>query len=150
MNIDNQQGDVKLFQTIDDGEIDITDGIAAMDSGLATAAYLAMFGGNEEDNGIGDNKFQWWGNLDETEPSKKYRSQTQFLLKSIPAISSNLLRIEEAVKSDLDFFIEINASNEVKVEVTIPGLNKVNISGSIIAEGVEESFSFTENWKSET
>jgi len=147
--IDTQQGDVQLFQTNDDGDISIVDGITAMSGGLATAAYLAMFGGNEDDDGVGDNNLQWWGNIDENDPAKQYRSQTQFLLKSIPAISSNLRRIEEAALNDLQFFIDIDASNEVTVEATIPGLNKINISGNIIAEGKEESFNFTENWKAE-
>ena len=46
-----QQGDVLLFQTIDDGNVEVINGIITMSGGLDTAAYLSLFGGNEEDDG---------------------------------------------------------------------------------------------------
>jgi phage gp46-like protein len=141
-----QQGDVLLFQTENDGEIDICNGVATMTGGLETAAYLALFGGNEDDNGLGENPRQFWGNLSESDPEKKYRSQTQYLLRSIPAISSNLRRIEESAKNDLAFFVKIGTATEVKVAATIPGLNKINLACSVIGDFGTLDFSFSENW----
>ena len=46
-----QQGDVLLFQTVDDGEINIENGVVEMSGGLETAAYLSLYGGNEDDDG---------------------------------------------------------------------------------------------------
>lgn len=144
---DAQQGDVLLYQTVDDGDIIVTDGITRMTGGLETAAYLALFGGNDDDNGVGDNLREWWGNISENDPAKKYRSQTQYLLRSIPAISANLLKIEEAAKADLAFFVTSGAATAVDAAAVIAGLNRVQITCTITAEGRETSFAFAENWR---
>ena len=101
----NQQGDVKLFQTDNEGDITVRDGVVEMGGGLETAAYLSLFGGNEDDDGLADNPKTWWGNLDEIDPAKQYRSETQNLLRGIPATSGNLRRIEDAASRDLAWFI---------------------------------------------
>lgn len=142
-----QQGDVSLFQTDDGGEITVENGLVEMSGGLEAAAYLSMFGGNEDDNGQPRNAASWWGNLDETDPSRQYRSETQYLLQSIPAITSNLRRIEDAAGRDLAWFITEKAASSVEVVATIPGINRVKISISIEATGEESNFEFTENWK---
>lgn len=142
-----QQGDVLLFQTDDDGDIIVTDGIVEMSGGLETAAYLSFFGGNEDDDGRDGNEFEWWGNLLEVEDAPKYRSETQNLLQSIPATSSNLLRIDDATRRDLQWFIDVRAASEVTSETTMPGLNRVTIMAEINAFGEESEFTFAENWK---
>jgi phage gp46-like protein len=142
-----QEGDVKLFQTDDDGEITVEGGIVEMSGGLETAAYLAMFGGNEDDNGSDGSPLQYWGNLDEEDSDSHYRSETQHLLQSIPSTSGNLKRITEAAKRDLAFFISSGAASSVNVETTIPALNRISIICNITAEGEESEFTFTENWK---
>lgn len=143
---DIQQGDVSLFQTSDDGEINIASGITEMGGGLETAAYLSLFGGNEADDGSQDSTFTWWGNLDETDTMSQYRSETQFLLKSIPATTGNLLRIKDAVTRDLGWMTSISVASSIGVAVTMPGLNKVDIRVDIEALGETSSFNFTENW----
>ena len=142
-----QQGDVLLFQTDDDGEIIVENGIVEMSGGLETAAYLSLFGGNEDDDGSDDNALTWWGNLDEVDPVRQYRSETQNLLQSIPATTGNLRRIEDAANRDLTWFVEQNVASSVTVEATIPGINRVKITVKIEANGVESSFDFVENWK---
>lgn len=145
-----QQGDVLLFNTPDHGDIEVIDGVVTMSGGLETAAYLALFGGNIDDNGTDSTKSkQWWGNLSETEPEKTYRSETQALLKSLPVISGNLRRIETTVVRDLEFFIKIGAASSVNCVATIPGLNKIKIAVTITIEGVETTFEFIENWKAD-
>jgi hypothetical protein len=143
----NQQGDVLLFQTNDDGEIIVTDGIVKMTPAFETMVYLCMFGGNEDDDGSNNNPLTWWANKKETDPNKRYVSKTQNLLRSLPATSANLLALQEAVYSDLQVFIDANIASDIEVNVTIPELNKVNISGSIEANGIEAEFNFTENWR---
>ncbi len=142
-----QQGDVLLFQTDDDGEINVENGIVEMSGGLETAAYLSLFGGNEDDDGRDSNPNTWWGNLDEVDPVRQYRSETQNLLQSIPAIPGNLRRIEDAATRDLAWFIEKKVASTVSVEASIPGVNRVKITVKIEANGVESSFDFVENWK---
>lgn len=142
-----QEGDVLLFQTVDDGEMSIVNGTTEMTGSFITMVYLCLFGGNEDDDGSDNNPNNWWGNLDELDTANQYRSETQNLLMSIPATSGNLLRIKNAVIRDLSVFTEKKIASTVTVEVTIPGLNKVNIAGNIEAVGLESNFNFTENWK---
>jgi len=141
-----QQGDVILFQTVDGGEIRYTDGLAQMDGGLQTYAYLSLFGGNFDDNGIADNKSTWWGNLGEDE-EMQYRSETQNLLEGIPAIPANLRRIEDAATRDLSGFITNAIASSVSVEATIPGINRIKLSIDIDADSEKTNIVFELNWK---
>lgn len=142
-----QQGDVLLFQTTDDGDINVEGGLVEMSGGLETMAYLCMFGGNEDDDGLSKNGLTYWGNLDEIDPAVQYRSETQHLLQAIPATTGNLRRIEDAANRDLKVFIEKKIASSVTVVATIPGLNKIKIVINIDALGEESSFEFVENWK---
>ena len=142
-----QQGDIVLFQTDDGGNITVENGIVDMSGGLETAAYLSLFGGNEDDDGRDDNSSNWWGNLDENDPASQYRSETQHLLQSLPISTGNLSRIEDAVLRDLAWFIEQKVASSVTVEVYIPALNTIKINITIEAQGEESSFEFVEIWK---
>jgi phage gp46-like protein len=144
-----QQGDVLLFQTNDDGEIIISSGVATMSGGLETAAYLSLFGGNRDDRAGSDETMTWWGNLDETTPSREYRSATQNLLALLPLTTSNLRRIEGAARADLAWMTADKVASTVSVAASIPGLNKIKLSVAIEAVGEETLFEFTENWKAE-
>jgi phage gp46-like protein len=143
----SQQGDVKLFQTNDDGDITVTGGVVEMSGGLETAAYLSLFGGNEDDDGRDDNPNNWWGNLDEDDPAAIYRSETQHLLQAIPATSGNLSRIEDAAKRDLSWMIDNRIASTITVSASIPALNRVKLSITIEANGKESSFEYVENWR---
>ena len=143
-----QQGDVLLYQTNDDGDINVDGGIVAMSGGLETAAYLSLFGGNEQDDGRKDNPLQWWGNLGE-EPERQYRSETQYLLRSVPAIPANLRRIEEAAVRDLGWFVSSGAATSVSAAANMPGLNKVRLVVTIEANGQPAVIEFIENWKAD-
>ena len=146
----NQQGDIFLFQTNDDGNINVEGGIVEMNGGLETAAYLSLFGGNFDDSGDQDSKSQWWGNYIEDEKNRKYRSRTQNLLKSLPATSSNLRRIEEAAKLDLEWLTETGTATSIEITATVPKLNAINIEININAIGEETTINFLENWKAST
>ncbi|ARB06260.1 hypothetical protein SppYZU01_23 [Shewanella phage SppYZU01] len=143
----NQQGDVKLFQTDDEGDITVRDGVVEMGGGLETAAYLSLFGGNEDDDGLADNPKTWWGNIEEVDPARQYKSETQYLLKAIPATSGNLRRIEDAAARDLAWFIAERVASSVTVSASIPGVNRIKLTVDIEADGIESRFEFVENWK---
>jgi len=146
----SQQGDIFLFQTNNDGEINVENGIAEMSSGLDTAAYLSLFGGNEDCSGRVNCPFSWWGNFDEIDKAKKYISETQYLLKILPAITVNLRRLEEAATRDLEWFIDNKIASSIIVIVTIPAINTIKFNITIKANGIESSFEFVENWKATT
>lgn len=142
--------DVLLFQTPDNGDMEIEDGLVTLTPGLDTSAYLSLFGGNWKDDGSQNNRQTWWGNLDETEPSKRYRSETQYLLGTIPAIPRNLRRIEDAASRDLQWLLDESIASSVTVSASLIGLNRVKIEIVIRAEGDESQFSYTENWRAST
>lgn len=142
-----QQGDVLLCQTNDDGEINVEGGVVEMSGGLETAAYLSLFGGNEDDDGRDNSSANWWANLDEVDPSRQYRSETQNLLQALAATTGNLRRIEDAASRDLAWFTQNNVASSVTVSASIPGLNKIKLTINIEAVGEESSFEFVENWK---
>lgn len=142
--------DVLLYQTDDNGEITIENGDVALSPGLDTAAYLSLFGGNWKDDGSQNNRKTWWGNLSETEPPRRYRSETQYLLGTVPAIPRNLRRIEDAAERDLQWLLDESIASSVAVSASLIGLNRVKIEVSIKAEGAESQFNYTENWRAST
>lgn len=142
-----QQGDINLFQTNDDGDMIVENGVVEMIGGFGTAAYLSLFGGNEDDDGRDNNPFKWWGNLDEVDPAERYVSETQNLLQALAATSANLRRVEDAAKRDLQWFLDKNIASSVDVVATIPAINRLKLVVSIEANGEESQFEFVENWK---
>lgn len=146
MALDIQEGDVKLFNTLDGGDVTVADGLINMSPGLDTAVYLSLFGGNQDDNTNAGNPLTWWGNIGEVE-ARQYRSSTQYLLRSLPLTTGNLIFIQEAVEQDLKWMLDNNIASEIEVEVTIPQLNRVKIDIAIDAQGLRNEFNFTENWE---
>ena len=142
-----QEGDVKLFQTDDEGEITVRNGLVEMSSGLETAAYLSLFGGNEKDDGRANNPANWWANLDEVDPMREYHGESQNLLQALPATTGNLRRIEDAARRDLAWLLDSGVASSVLVSASIPGINKIKLTIDIEAVGQASSFEFVENWK---
>lgn len=143
-----QQGDVLLYQQNDGGDITVTDGLVQMSGGLETAVYLCLFGGNEQDDGRSDNPQQFWGNHDEP-LNNQQRSETQFLLNSLPPIPINLRRVEEAVKRDLQRLLDTGAVSSATASADLTAPQKIKITVECNAEGVPEKFEFYENWRVE-
>ena len=126
----------------------IENGVVEMSGGLETAAYLSLFGGNEDDPGQAGITETWWANLDEVDPAKQYRSKTQNLLQALPATARNLRRVEDAARRDLAWMVTSGAASGVNAVASIPALNRVQIAVRIVANGEEKTFTFIENWKS--
>lgn len=143
----SQQGDVRLFQTNDGGDISVAGGLVDMGGGLETSAYLSLFGGNEDDAAGDDTGKTWWANIGEEAPEFEYRSETQNLLQALTITSGNLLRVEAAAARDLAWMIPAGAASRVEVSASILGLNTVRLAVTVEAEGAESSFVFAENWK---
>jgi phage gp46-like protein len=137
--------DVRLFQTEDGGEIELVGGQITLDEGLDSAVFLSLFGGNDDDSGLdGDKPRQWWGNVDELDEARKYRSLTQYLLRSLPLIPNNLRRIEDAAVSDLAWMIESKLASFVGATATMPGRNTIKLALKIEIQSkpFEPSFLF--------
>lgn len=135
--------DVRLFHTPDGGSITVTNGEVLLDSGLETAVYLSLFGGNERDSGLqADDRLQWWGNLTERDPARRYRSETQHLLQALPLVPASLRRIEEAARRDVAWLVPAIAS-ALAVRATMPALDAVRLEIVIVlVSGQQLSFEF--------
>jgi len=142
-----QQGDLLLRQTADGGDITVEDGYAALTGTFETAAYLSLFGGNDDDDGRLDNPRQWWGNFDEPDTNRQQRSETQHLLIALEPRPGNLRRVEDAAKRDLNWVITERAASSVTAAASMPGVNRVKITITIEARGEREQFAFFENWE---
>lgn len=135
--------DVFLFQTPDNGDIEVIDGRVTLSAGLDTASYLSLFGGNLADDGSQNNQFNWWGNLSEPDPSFHYRSELQHLVGTIPATSGNLKRLADAAARDLKWLTDVGAAEKIETTATLTGLNCVSLKVEIRESGGGD---FEENW----
>ena len=125
--------DVLLRQSNDGGEITVEAGLVLMSEGLETAAYLSLFGGNLDDSGDpATDRLQWWGNRGEVEPNRVYRSETQHLIRALPAVPRNLLRIEQAAARDLAWMIAAGVAKGVVVSASIADVNRVTLAVTIV------------------
>jgi phage gp46-like protein len=121
--------DVLLFQTDDGGEIEIVNGrVTLTPSGIETAAYLSLFGGNENDRGIpADDSLQWWGNADELDAHRKIRSETQALLRALPLTPATARRVEGAASRDLAWMTATGVADAIRPTATMPALNSIHL-----------------------
>lgn len=125
--------DVLLRQTPDGGEITVEGGLCLMSDGLEAAAYLSLFGGNEDDAGdVASERRQWWGNLDETDPAGRYRSETGHLIRAAPAVPATLRRVEQAAGRDLAWMVSSGVALRVAASASIPALNRVRLDLTIV------------------
>lgn len=135
--------DVLLRQTHDGGDITVEAGLVLMSEGLESAAYLSLFGGNEDDAGdTAGERAQWWGNLGEPEPSRTYRSETQYLMRSLAAVPSNLRLVERAAARDLEWMRSTGVARSVEVSASIPELNRVRLDVVIVTPKEQIQLSF--------
>lgn len=123
--------DLLLDLLPDGGDVTLTNGSLVLDDGLQTAVILSLFGGNEDDSGSdGDESRMWWGCFDEPTLANRYRSETQNLIRALPATPANMKRVEDAALRDLAWVLA-GTADSVDVSVTIPSLNHFNITIAI-------------------
>lgn len=135
--------DVRLYQTLDDGDIVIKNGIVELEDGEASALYLSWFGGNQDDPGEDDETLEWWGNKLETDPKLKLRSRTQFLLGNIPLTTGNVQRIRQALEADAAWTLEDGIFTSLELELAIPKPNRL----SVIANTNLGNYAFEIPWE---
>jgi len=135
--------DALFTATPDGGEIVMENGQLVLCDGKYAAVYLSLFGGNDDDSGLeGDDRKQWWGNMDETDPTKTYRSETQYALKSAPLIPANLGTFEDAAERDLAWMSE-SIVDAVAIEATMSRVDKVDLGIELTIDSERVPFDFS-------
>lgn len=140
--------DIYFFHGDDGGDIHFVGGVATMSDGLEAAAYLSLFGGNEDDSGQpADQRRQWWGNFGESDPARQYRSQTQWCLFNLPPTTGNLRRLEAAAKNDLAWMLDAGFAREVSAVATMPARNRIKLATKVeVLNGETYRFEFPQSW----
>lgn len=125
------------------GDLQLLGNDLAMIYGYENQTYLALFGGNvEEDTKIVKNKnierFSYWANnlLFGNDQSKQYNSKTERTLNNVALNSSGRLSIEIAVKQDLKYLSDLGATVTVDVKLIAVNTVKINIT-TIYSNGVK-------------
>ena len=118
--------DLLIYETGNGGDLALLGEDIATTSNITNLVYLALFGGNVEENTTEETALQltredWWGNelfnLD-------FNSNTERTLQNVSLNSAGIRKIEDAVKKDLLFLNEIGTT---EVNVSLISHTKVRI-----------------------
>jgi phage gp46-like protein len=127
--IQNFEGDIFLYETVDGGEVKEESGLFIPDKQFSTAVYLSIFGGNKDDSGKVKNDTGWWGNLlDGTLENEKLKSRFQYIITGFPMTVKNIKEAETAAALDLKWFIDEKIADEVDIYGRAIGKNKFNLT----------------------
>lgn len=114
------------------GDMEVLNGAVTMTDSLETAVGILLFGGNVADDGTkATESLQWWGNVIERDPSKRIRSRTQAIIRSLPLIPRTLSRIDDAAAADLAVLSEEGIAKSIAVGTTIVNARAVRVSVQI-------------------
>lgn len=139
--------DVLMYHTPEGGEVTLSGGEPLYTDGIETAVFLSLFGGQAEDDATDATKHrQWWGNWEEPDPARRYRSATQALLRGLPAIPANLRRVEDAIVTDLQWMIGSGLAQIVSARARMPAPKRIEIRCEIVIDGRSTQFKFATDW----
>lgn len=134
--------DILLYESGDGGEISIQSNDLALAETLYMQVYLAMFGGNVEENTKTsylntEERFDWWGNtlFFNDEKSKQFNSNTERTLKNVSLNSSGRLEIIRAMNEDLSYLGDVLDYN---VNVELQDVNKIRLIIQFSQKGNQE------------
>jgi phage gp46-like protein len=116
--------DIGIFECGTGGDINIKSGDIEVIHGLTNQVYLALFGGNIEQNTEDviegtEERRDWWGNA-YLARENQFNSNFERALMSQPLTSGGISRLEDAAKKDLKF-LNNYADIIVSGSITAPG-----------------------------
>ncbi len=128
---DSPYFDLAIIETLNGGDLQLVGKDLAIVRGNENQFYLAMFGGNIEQNTesvttLAESE-DFWANdlLFPNQAALQFNSNTERTLNTTPLTSSGRIIIENAIKDDLKFLKAIGA--DITVSVTIPSDNRVTV-----------------------
>lgn len=121
-----REGDIKLYQTNDGGEILVALGEPEMEGGLFTSVFISLF---ESDN------TDYWMNewLPEEE---KITGYFYSFIKGVPKTPSNMVKAADYAKMDLDWMIKNNVADEINVDIESKDVKSISLFVEIIKNGL--------------
>lgn len=134
--------DILLYESGDGGEMSIQSNDLALAETLYMQVYLAMFGGNVEENTktsylVNEDRFDWWGNtlFFADVKSKQFNSNTERTLKNVSLNSSGRLEIIRSMNEDLSYLSDVLDYN---VDVELLNVNKIRLIVAFSQKGNQE------------
>ncbi len=144
--------DLKLIESGNGGDVVRLGNDLSIINGFQNMPYLAMFGGNPEQNTPTTRKpteqaFDYWGNslLFANQPEIQFNSNTERALSNTALNSAGRITIQNAVISDLKFMEKFA---KVTVEVSLVNVDRVQIFIRIIKLDNLEATEFIYIWDS--
>lgn len=123
--------DISIYESGDGGELLILNNDLALQESLYSQVYLALFGGNvEQDTKRNflptEQRNDYWANalLWSEETSKQFNSQTERTLETLVLNSAGRLSLIRVIESDLSYLSELLTYS---VDVEFPKLNNIRI-----------------------
>lgn len=123
--------DILIYESGDGGELALIGGDLAMGETLYFQVYLALFGGNVEENTktrylLNEERFDYWANtlIWKDSPTRQFNSNTERTLKEVALNSAGRLKVIQAVESDLSYLSNLLNSD---VDAQIISVNKIRI-----------------------
>lgn len=140
--------DLRIIENFDGGDFVLRANDLQLISGFQNMPYIGMFGGNKQSTTgakTTEQTFDFWGNfLFHPNDSKIwFNSITESLLEVIALNSNNRIKIEEAVKKDLEFIKEFAS---LKVSVQLLTVDKIRINIEIQEPNALNATIFTYIW----
>jgi hypothetical protein len=142
--------DLQIIEKGNGGDLVIGKSDLRIVEGFTSMPYLALFGGNVEQNTpterlTSSQYFDFWGNelFHPTNPNLQFNSNTERTLKEVVLNSQGRLRIEQAVKSDLAF---MNDFCNIFVEVNLPAIDRVEIRVKLTEKTNQQVRTFIYIW----
>jgi phage gp46-like protein len=133
--LNNFEGDVLLFATVDGGELAIENGLFVSDKQFSSAVYLSLFGGNQDDPGKVKNNKGWWGNcLDSVTINEKIVSRFQSIIIGLPMTIKNIREAEAAAELDLKWFKDEKIADEINVSIKSTGKHEFSLTVEILKD----------------
>ena len=138
-----QTTDILLYETGGGGDLAILSNDLVMAEALYQQVYLALFGGNVEDDTRqkyteSEERFDYWGNSlvwNET-VTRQFNSKTERALLNNPINSSGRLAIIQAVTEDLRYLTSLLTYS---VDVSILGINSLKITVNFTSKTNQEN-----------
>lgn len=117
-----REGDLKVYQTNDGGEITVTFGEPEMEGGLFTSVFISLF--------ESDNSDHW---MNEYLPeAEKIEGRFYEFIKGVSKKPSNMNKAIEYANQDLAWMIKNNIADEINIDIESTDVKRITMKVEII------------------
>lgn len=120
------EGDFKLYQTSDGGEINVTFGEPEMEGGLFTSVFISLFESDSVDS---------WLN-EYLEESEKIEGRFYSYIKGVPKTPQNMTTAIGYASQDLEWMLKNKTADEINVDIESKDVKSILLKVEIIKNGL--------------